>query len=796
MMNEQVFHDALEDYKKVFLSERWDKEKFKWEAVKCFQDNWNIEAEDFPLMLAKSFEKSGSLLNSNNNFPLGMLKEISKAYPEELRKLFAQLFNEDQSVVKRIEDFKKEIDELFKGMNKAEGKSHYQNDNAISIYLWLCFPDQYYIYKYKEVRNVNKLFEGNYQIVRGHTSENIQNFLELYNEIRNHLANDEELVNMLKIKVNQDENCYKDPSLNTLTIDFGFYASRILYGSKEETSVKHADEWEPLDYSTGISTEQWIELLKDLKDRKSDPITALLQLKNEGEATCKELSKKYGMKAGHYVGVFNSIDDYAIKKTNCPLYKNKDGIAVNWPILYYCKPSDSKDRGSWVMKLREEVSQALEYFSKESAPQETERNYWWLNTNPKIWSFDDVKVGETQSYTLYSESGHKRRIFQNFLDARPGDLVIGYASTPVKQICALAKIIAEQDGKELLFQKTESLVNPINLSDIKTIPELEKMEYLINPQGSLFKLTKAEYETLIEIIREENPVTKGENEAESYSKEQFLEEVYMPEERFNRLSAILQRKKNIILQGAPGVGKTFTAKRLAYAQMGKKDDERIEFVQFHQNYSYEDFVMGYKPDENGFSLQYGIFYKFCQKAANDMDHAYFFIIDEINRGNLSKIFGELLLLIEEGYRGTKATLAYNGMSFSVPKNLYIIGMMNTADRSLALIDYALRRRFSFFEMDPGFDSDGFIKYQTALKNDEFNELVEKIKKLNDEIRKDRTLGKGFCIGHSYLCGFAEVDSAQLKDIVDYDILPMLEEYWFDDEAKYQRWANELHGIFQ
>jgi 5-methylcytosine-specific restriction protein B len=136
------------------------------------------------------------------------------------------------------------------------------------------------------------------------------------------------------------------------------------------------------------------------------------------------------------------------------------------------------------------------------------------------------------------------------------------------------------------------------------------------------------------------------------------------------------------------------------------------------------------------------------------------------------------------------------MSFTVPKNLYIIGMMNTADRSLAMIDYALRRRFSFFEMDPGFDSDGFIKYQTALKNDEFNELVEKIKKLNDEIRKDRTLGKGFCIGHSYLCGFAEVDSAQLKDIVDYDILPMLEEYWFDDEAKYQRWANELHGIFQ
>ena len=144
--------------------------------------------------------------------------------------------------------------------------------------------------------------------------------------------------------------------------------------------------------------------------------------------------------------------------------------------------------------------------------------------------------------------------------------------------------------------------------------------------------------------------------------------------------------------------------------MGEKDDDRMEFVQFHQNYSYEDFVMGYKPVENSFELKYGIFYRFCQKAANQPDKEFFFIIDEINRGNMSKVFGELLMLIERDYRGIKATLAYNGLPFSVPKNLYIIGMMNTADRSLAMIDYALRRRFSFFEIEPGFDSEGFIHY--------------------------------------------------------------------------------------
>ena len=272
--------------------------------------------------------------------------------------------------------------------------------------------------------------------------------------------------------------------------------------------------------------------------------------------------------------------------------------------------------------------------------------------------------------------------------------------------------------------------------------------------------------------------------------------ILLAEAKYERLVAVLKKKKNIILQGAPGVGKTFAAKRLAYSIMGEKDDDRIEFVQFHQNYSYEDFMMGYKPVEDGFELKYGIFYRFCQKAANHPDKDYFFIIDEINRGNMSKIFGELLMLIEADYRDTKATLAYNGLSFSVPKRLHIIGMMNTADRSLAMIDYALRRRFSFFDMEPGFDSEGFIKYQEGFANDTFNTLIDRIKELNQEIAKDKSLGKGFCIGHSYFCNTDECTEEWMQDVVDFDVLPMLAEYWFDDTDKLQRWENILHGVFQ
>jgi len=321
------------------------------------------------------------------------------------------------------------------------------------------------------------------------------------------------------------------------------------------------------------------------------------------------------------------------------------------------------------------------------------------------------------------------------------------------------------------------------------------MEYFKNPQGSLFKLTKGEYDFILDIIREENPIEKSQGNNPIYGKEDFLSEVYMDEARYESLVSILKKKKNIILQGAPGVGKTFAAKRLAYSVMGEMDESRIEYIQFHQNYSYEDFIMGYKPQEEGFRLRNGIFYNFCKKAANHPELDYFFIIDEINRGNLSKIFGELLMLIEKQYREVEVTLAYSGTPFSVPENVYLIGMMNTADRSLAMIDYALRRRFSFFLMEPGFKSDGFLAYQESFKNETFNQLVEQVIKLNGDIRNDDSLGEGFRIGHSYFCGQTECTEDWMKEVVYYDILPTLSEYWFDEPKKFEKWENALGGIF-
>lgn len=192
-----------------------------------------------------------------------------------------------------------------------------------------------------------------------------------------------------------------------------------------------------------------------------------------------------------------------------------------------------------------------------------------------------------------------------------------------------------------------------------------------------------------------------------------------------------------------------------------------------------------------------MFLKFCQEAQNHPEEPYFFLIDEINRGNLSKIFGELLMLIEKDYRNYPITLSYDGRRFSVPENLYLIGMMNTADRSLALMDYALRRRFAFFPMKPGFESEGFKTYQESLGNETLHTLIGKIKALNQTIVDDPDLGEGFQIGHSYLCGWqpGKCTDEALQAVVEFEILPTLREYWFDDLEKVKEWEQKLRGVF-
>jgi 5-methylcytosine-specific restriction protein B len=287
-----------------------------------------------------------------------------------------------------------------------------------------------------------------------------------------------------------------------------------------------------------------------------------------------------------------------------------------------------------------------------------------------------------------------------------------------------------------------------------------------------------------------------------YTIDHALDGVFMPREQFQAILAGLARKKNAILQGPPGVGKSFLARRLAYCLVGAADPTRVQGVQFHQSYSYEDFVQGWRPAETGFARRDGVFHHFCTRAAADPKANYVFVIDEINRGNLSKVFGELFLLIEADKRGKEFAipLTYSrdpSETFCVPENVYLIGLMNTADRSLAMVDYALRRRFAFHDLRPGFSHPAFRERlaDAGVEPEVIDCIVTRMAKLNEHIRAETAgLGPGFEVGHSFFCpqGTEEdLDLAWYRAVVEGEIAPLLREYWFDDLSKAEGYVAEL-----
>lgn len=680
MFDKETFAYLLDDFKKNFNDEHWQNESYKWLAINHFQKHWNNDAADFADMLKNSLEKCGNLLTSNMNYPALMITEFAKDAPEHVRKMFYELYDERTDVWTRIRQFKNKAGILLDKYKENKGQ-HYQGENAITTYLWLRYPDKYYIYKFSCAKDVSKILGVPEIFKKGQNVNNVNNFYRFYKEINREISLDQEIKSILKKYLNQDT--YRDDKLVTLTIDFGYYLSR--YYNHTSGNCPESSGWWPEKYDPGLTREDWIQLLKDPEIFNINSLALMKRMKDIGGcATCKQLELKYGNSPQSYNLTSTQLAKRIQQKTACPLLKRYDGKDIFWTLLYTGKIADDETPGEWVWKLREPLSHALDEMDLSSIPLHQ----------------DDFQVSQENE-----------------------------------------------------------------------LPSL--------PNG---KNTQAD----------DNEILKP------YTKQDFLKELFLDSSQYEALTALLRRKKNLILQGAPGVGKTFTSKRLAYAMMGKIDDERIKFVQFHQGYSYEDFMLGYRPCKDGFVLKHGVFYEFCHKAAQNPDQEFFFIIDEINRGNLSRIFGELLMLIEGNHRDKSITLGYNCEEFSVPTNLFLIGMMNTADRSLAMIDYALRRRFGFFTLKPAFETDKFKAMQAEIANAVFDEVIAEIKQLNLELENDPGLGPGFCIGHSHFCKDDAWQDAKKRaqEVIEYEILPLLEEYWFDEREKLSHWQNRLRGIFK
>lgn len=434
----------------------------------------------------------------------------------------------------------------------------------------------------------------------------------------------------------------------------------------------------------------------------------------------------------------------------------------------------------------------------------TEKQYYWLNANPQYWKVDSRAVGEEQSYTAYNDKGNRRQIFKYFKAVKPGDKLICYETTPTKRIKALCEITrglhTDKDGDEVFdFRIIERAKYQVHWSEFVKHDKFKDSEVCRGAQGSLYHLTKEEYDFLVEQTHrntegESAPIEEPEPEYKSYSFETDKDKPFISKEEFFGLVKQLEYNKNIILQGAPGVGKTFLARKIAYQMMEEENDSHIAMVQFHQSYSYEDFIQGIRPTKDGFRVKNGIFYKFCKTAIQHPKEKFFFIIDEINRGNISKVFGELMMLIEADKRNDKyaISLTYSeedDVPFYVPENLYIIGCMNTADRSLAHIDYALRRRFSFIKLRPEF-GDAFIEFlvQMGIPASFADKVCRKLNKVNAIIQANSLLTEGKMIGHSYFCAYNQGQTPEIwwDDIMKYKVLPYIEEICFDEEGQYQK----------
>jgi MoxR-like ATPase len=547
-------------------------------------------------------------------------------------------------------------------------------------------------------------------------------------------------------------------------IEFGITAGGSTHRYWQIAPGEGARLWDDL-YSNSIAAVGWDEINIDLAGKSKAELTALIKKYypkyTEGESTAsvamlwhflnikpgdkfitnkgrKDLLAAGEVSSGYIFNPTRSeykhtvkVQYYKVSHGGVPIPKNMQGKF-----------------GRTIIELEKKDFEALE-----SLLDASEVNYWWLNANPRIWNFVDAPIGTKQTYTTHNEKGNKRRIYKYFQEAKPGDVILGYIASPNRQIVAEAVITKglhqSDEGERIEFEKTEAFINPISLEQLKQVPELKETEPLINNQGSLFKLKPEQYEIIRNIIDDANPIIKTEVFTEDYTMENADAELFLSLDEIKKAVFLLKTKKNVVLQGPPGVGKTFFAKRLAFAVLGKKDNIKVQMIQFHQSYSYEDFIQGYRPTPDGkFELKNGIFYTFCRQAQKDEGNNYFFIIDEINRGNLSKIFGELMMLIEYDKRGREFALPLTYSQsiedkFYIPSNLHLIGTMNTADRSLAMVDYALRRRFCFIDLKPSFNETKFHSCLKEAGTDEklIHEIAIKLEELNSRISKDKNLGE-------------------------------------------------------
>ncbi len=713
-------------------------ELYKWRAVQAFQENWDIDAPDFPAMLRRSLAETGNLLTSVQYFARLMIEQFAGQFPEEVRAAFEQLYDESQPLTERLPRFKAAAEDWRERYEGKPAGSHYQDERAMLVYLTLRYPDQYYLFKPMMYQRFAALVEVAVDKRQRAKLERVAGYIELANQVRDVLAQDSALVTAHHARL--PASVYPDEALHLLTQDFIYCTVQAAKAAAQ---------------SGGQGSELPLEPVTSNDDDNDDA--------SESEQPHEQpLAWAIGAGEGGYLW-----DDW----------KANGEMSIGWDDLGDLRNYDSKEA------IRQELLE------------ETTNGSTRKNDALACWQFCQ--------------------------DIRPGDYVV--AKRGRTRILGVGRVVGEYEYQpdrddfhhvrrvkwllEGSWERTADAGLPT-----KTLTEVTYYKTFLTPV--LAELENPAQLRRIEVVlvrpdekAKDKPELQPKPVRPAYTFADAAADLFMPEAELAGLLTSLQRKKNLILQGPPGVGKSFVVRRLAYLLLGEEDADRVEMVQFHPSYSYEDFIMGYRATEKGgFEREAGVFLKFVRDVAlANPRQPHVFIIDELNRANLGKVLGECMLLLESDKRGPahKVRLPYGDEFMYLPDNLYVIGTMNTADRSLALVDFALRRRFAFKRLKPEL-GERFHAHLTQRKGIApvfVEQLVAAVSRVNAKIEQAHSLGTDFLIGHSYYSeGPQEQETAQTwyARVLEDEIGPQLEEYWIEapDQAITARQLMSLEAAIE
>lgn len=790
---------VVSQYKESFVA--WfPEEVYKWRAVQCFQEHWNPERADFAEMLKESLAQAGNLMDTNYSFPRKMITFFAEKEPDTVRGMFQRLLAPQADIVEEIQNFEKSADTLLaKYQFKESMKQHYQGDRTICTYLFFAQPDRYFLYQYGKLKAF--LAETGLQAAcKMGDSQNILTYQEVGNRVLSCVQQDSELLNMFQIKrAELGREYYPDAEHHLLADDIIYFGSQL----------NKSDYWPSLaEYDPEINTEQWLELLADRTVCTVENLQILKAIQQAGgEATCKQLSLRLGDTSAHYNGSMVQLARRVQEKTGCPLVQNENNDQKWWPILFVGRTALQDQPGTYSWKLRDELADALKRlppievnkpmpFAKNTilyGPPGTGKTYQTVNYAVSIIEgklLKDIQAenheevlkryrqyrqdGRIEFTTFHQSFGYEdfiegiRPVFAEDKEENPNDISYEIADGIFKKFCATAQPPVVDPNQ-----------NPYGFSENPTIWKVSLASTGDNPvrdycmEHGCIRIGWDEYgesitddmdyhvggKTVLNAFL--SRMQPGDIILSCYTAHSIDaigvvtgEPEWHPEfEHYKRLRTVkwLVQRKNI------GITEFRLEKSLTLSTVYRLNTTVATVIEV--------------LNKNGFS---------GSAPAKGTKGPYVFIIDEINRGNISKIFGELITLIEPSKRlgqseELQAKLPYSHEAFGIPDNVYLLGTMNTADRSIALLDTALRRRFSFVEMMPDSDVLDGIEVEGISVSGLLTTLNRRIEVLFD---REHTLG------HAFFTPLRQSPSIEtLGEIFRDKVIPLLQEYFYDDYEK-------------